>query len=72
MVCQDGWLVGLLMSQEHVSVSQGLICSDNFTCCHTEIEVADQTFHLIILLLLSSSSLHNYINYILVAVITRK
>ena len=20
--------------------------SDNFTCCHTEIEVADQTFHL--------------------------
>ena len=28
------------------SVSQGRICSDNFTCCHTEIEVADQTFHL--------------------------
>ena len=28
------------------SVSQGRICSDNFTCCHTEIEVADPTFHL--------------------------
>ena len=28
------------------SVSQGRICSDNCTCCHTEIEVADQTFHL--------------------------
>ena len=33
-------------SQQHASVSQGRICSDNFTCCHTEIEVADQTFHL--------------------------
>ena len=28
------------------SVSQGRICTDNFTCCHTEIEAADQTFHL--------------------------
>ena len=28
------------------SVSQGRICSDNFMCCPTEIEVADQTFHL--------------------------
>ena len=28
------------------SVSQGRICSDNFTCCHTEIEVADQMFYL--------------------------
>ena len=28
------------------SVSQGRICSDKFTCCHTEIEVADQTFYL--------------------------
>ena len=35
-----------LTSQQHASVSQGRICSDNFTCCHTEIEVADQTFHL--------------------------
>ena len=41
-----GWLVGCLTSQQHASVSQGRICSDNFTCCHTEIEVADQTFHL--------------------------
>ena len=38
--------VGCLMSQQHASVSQGRICSDNFTCCHTEIEVADQTFYL--------------------------
>ena len=22
------------------------ICTDNFTCCHTEIEVADQSFYL--------------------------
>ena len=34
-----------LMSQQHASVSQGRICTDNFTCCHTEIEVADQTFY---------------------------
>ena len=38
--------VGCLTSQRHASVSQGRICSDNCTCCHTEIEVADQTFHL--------------------------
>ena len=38
--------VGCLMPQQHVSVSQGRICTDNFTCCHTEIEVADKTFHL--------------------------
>ena len=35
-----------LTPQQHASVSQGRICSDNFTCCHTEIEVADQTFYL--------------------------
>ena len=40
------WLVGCLTSQQHASVSQGQICSDSFTCCHTEIEVADQTFYL--------------------------
>ena len=37
-----GWLVA-----EHPSnmlVSLGRICSDKFTCCHTEIKVADQTF----------------------------
>ena len=36
-----------LTSQQHASVSQGRMCLDNFTCCHAEIEVADQTFHLI-------------------------
>ena len=38
--------VGCLTSHQHASVSQGRICSNSFTCCHTEIEVADQTFHL--------------------------
>ena len=38
--------VGCLTTQQHASVSQGRICSDKFTCCHTEIEVADQTFYL--------------------------
>ena len=41
-----GWFVACLTSQQHASMSQGRICSDNYTCCHTEIEVADQTFHL--------------------------
>ena len=39
-------LVACLTPQQHTSVSQGRICSDNFTCCHTETEVADQTFYL--------------------------
>ena len=39
-------LIGCLTSQQHASVSQGRVCSDNSTCCHTEIQVADQTFHL--------------------------
>ena len=39
-------LVGCLTSQQQASVSRGRICSDNFTCCHTEIEVADPTFYL--------------------------
>ena len=41
-------LVGCLTSQQHASVSdsQGLICLDNCICCHTELEVADPTFHL--------------------------
>ena len=34
------WLVGCVTSQQHTSVSQRLICSDNFTGCLTEIEVA--------------------------------
>ena len=42
----QGWLVVCLMSQKHVSVPQGRISTDNFTCCHTEIQVADQTFYL--------------------------
>ena len=33
-----GLFVGCLTSQQHASVSQGRICSDIFTCCHTEIE----------------------------------
>ena len=41
-----GMFVGCLTSQQHASVSQGQICSDNFTCCHTQIEVSDQTFYL--------------------------
>ena len=39
-------LVGCLTSQQQASVSQGRICSDNFTFCHTEIEVADPRFYL--------------------------
>ena len=39
-------LVGCLASQQHASVSRGRICTDNFTCCHTETEVADPTFYL--------------------------
>ena len=41
-----GWLFGCLTSQQHAGVSQGQICSDNCMCCHSEIEIADQTFHL--------------------------
>ena len=39
-------LVGCLTSQQQASVSQGRICSDNFTRCHTETDVADQTLYL--------------------------
>ena len=38
--------VGCLTSQQHASVSQGWICPGNSTRCHTESEVADQTFYL--------------------------
>ena len=38
--------VGCLTSQQQANVSQARICSDNCTCCNTEIEVADQTFYL--------------------------
>ena len=43
---KDCSLVGCLTSQQQASVSQGRICTDNLTCCHTEIEVANQTFYL--------------------------
>ena len=39
-------LVICLTSQQQASVSQGRICSDNLTCCHTVIEDADSTFNL--------------------------
>ena len=45
-VVEVGLFVACWTSQQHASVSQGRICSDNFTWCHTEIEVADQTFYL--------------------------
>ena len=43
---KEDLFVGCLTSQQQASVSQGRICSDNFTCCHTETEAADQTVHL--------------------------
>ena len=43
------WVVGCLLacltSQQHASVFQERICSDNSACCHTEIEIADQTIY---------------------------
>ena len=41
-----GGLVGCLTSQQYANVSQGRSSTDDFTCCHTETEVADQTFYL--------------------------
>ena len=32
------------LSLQHAFVSQGRICSDKLTCCHADIEVADQAF----------------------------
>ena len=43
---REGLLVCSLTSQQQASVSHGRICSDNFTCCQTEIEAADPTFYL--------------------------
>ena len=45
-VCFAWLLVGCLTSQQQASVSEGRICTGNFTCSHTEIEVADPTFYL--------------------------
>ena len=42
----DYLFVGCLTPQQQASVSQGRTCSDNFTCFHTDIEAADQTFYL--------------------------
>ena len=39
-----GWLLACLTSQQHTNVSQGWIYSDNFTCCHTEIKIAEMAF----------------------------
>ena len=41
-----GWLLACLTSQQHASVSQGRICSNNCTCCHIEREFANQTLYL--------------------------
>ena len=32
--------------QQNAAVSQGRVCLDSSTCCHTEIEVEDPTFYL--------------------------
>ena len=37
---------GCSTSQQHADVSQGLIYSNNCTCCHTVIEVTDQAVYL--------------------------
>ena len=42
----DCWLLNVPAILKHASVFQGWICSDDCTCCHTEIEVADPTFYL--------------------------
>ena len=39
-------LLGDLMPQQHAPVSQGQICSDSCTCCHTDMESADPIFYL--------------------------
>ena len=44
--CYVCLLVACLTSQELASVSQGQFCTDNFTCCNTHIEVADQSLYL--------------------------
>ena len=42
---QELLFTGCLTSLQHASVSQGRICSDDCACCHTEIEVAYNTFY---------------------------
>ena len=43
---RQGWLLACLTSQTQAGVSQKRICSDKFTCCHTETEAAGHTIHL--------------------------
>ena len=38
--------VGCSTFWKHASVSQGRICMNNCTCCHTDTQVADQTWYL--------------------------
>ena len=45
-LCSGCLVVACLTSQQQASVSQRRSCSDNCTSCHTETEVADQTFYL--------------------------
>ena len=42
----DCLLVARLMSQQHATVSPEPILSNNFRCCHIEIQTADQNFYL--------------------------
>ena len=46
IVLAGGWLLACLTSQRHASVSRGRICTDNCTCCHTQIDVAYAAFYL--------------------------
>ena len=39
-------LVARLTSQQQASVPQGRVCSDSYMCCHTDLQVADQSFPL--------------------------
>ena len=38
-------LLGCLTSQQHATYLRGG-SAENITCCHTELEISDQTFHL--------------------------
>ena len=46
LACVPCLLVGCITSQQHASVSQGRMYTDNFTYWPTEIEVAGQTFYI--------------------------
>ena len=39
-------MLACLTSQQHASVSQGLVCSDDGTFCYTQIEVVDEIYPL--------------------------